>query len=137
MNPYIAAISGGALIGIASSLLYLLKGRIFGVSGILAGVIVPKPRDWQWRLAALLGLIIGGVVSGDLFPANFPTEQSISTIKLIIAGVIVGFGTQLGSGCTSGHGVCGISRLSVRSLIATCTFMVFGIVTVTLLGLAK
>lgn len=133
MNPYIAALVGGLIIGLASSILLLFKGRIFGISGILGGIVKPTPGDLFWRFAILAGLISGGLLVFIFYPEAFPLTAP-SYPKLVIAGLLVGFGTQLGSGCTSGHGVCGISRLSARSLVATVTFIVSGVLTVFFLG---
>ena len=125
-----AALIGGILIGLSASLLLLLKGRVFGVSGILAGVICPKPNDTSWRVAALLGLISAGLLLNFFSPALLVGQTSDSNLRYVLAGLLVGFGTQLGSGCTSGHGVCGISRLSPRSIIATLTFILVGMLMV-------
>lgn len=126
---------GGALIGLASSLLLLLKGRVFGISGILSGVLVPHRGETAWRVAVLLGLVSAGAVLAVLYPPVFALEVSPSLSRYIAAGLLVGFGTTLGGGCTSGHGVCGISRLSPRSIVATLTFMGAGILTVWLVRL--
>jgi len=120
---------GGLLVGLAASIFILFHGRIMGVSGILGGLIRPLKGDIAWRIIFLSGLIfapIGAQVLG-LMPA---VEINASPIQLIIAGLLVGFGTNLGSGCTSGHGVCGIARLSPRSITATLTFMATGVMTV-------
>lgn len=124
---------GGVLIGLSASLLLLLKGRIFGVSGILAGVLVPKKNDTAWRAAVLAGLMAAGLLFLIFEPEALVGQAQGSTWRYILAGLLVGFGTQLGSGCTSGHGVCGISRLSPRSIIATLTFIVTGMVAVGLM----
>ena len=134
MEGYLLAILGGALIGLSASLLLLFKGRIFGISGILGGVIKPELSELGWRLTILIGLASGGVIGGLFLPSAFPAVE-ISTGKLIIGGLLVGFGTQLGSGCTSGHGVCGISRMSARSVFATITFIASGALTVLLMSL--
>lgn len=127
----VSALIGGGLIGLAAVLMMLLNGRIAGVSGIAGGLIVPVAGEWPWRLAFVLGLIAGPLVymalGGRLPDIQFPIS---SPLWLISAGLLVGFGTRLGSGCTSGHGVCGISRLSVRSLVATVAFMFTGFATV-------
>jgi uncharacterized membrane protein YedE/YeeE len=129
-TPGPAAI-GGALIGLAAAMLLLLNGRIAGVAGILSRLLPPQPGDAAWRLYFLGGLIAGALVwriasgqtAADLvFEATWP--------MLIIGGLLVGAGTRIGNGCTSGHGVCGIGRLSPRSLVATLTFMVAGMATV-------
>lgn len=127
----ISSLAGGMLIGVSAVLLMLLNGRIAGVSGIAGGLIAPVAGDWQWRLAFVLGLAAGplvyGALGGPMPDIQFPMA---SPIGLIAAGLLVGFGTRLGSGCTSGHGVCGVSRLSARSLAATGAFMFTGFATV-------
>jgi uncharacterized membrane protein YedE/YeeE len=124
---------GGAVIGISVSLLLLLIGRVFGVSGILGGTVFPVKGDTYWRLAALLGFPVAGLVMAHLMPATMAAETPSDIWVYCLAGVLVGFGTQMGSGCTSGHGVCGISRFSPRSIVATLCFMAAGFATVTLL----
>ncbi len=132
------SIVGGILIGLAAFLLQLLLGRVAGISGILGGLLPPTKGDTAWRAMFLLGLVAGGAImlflSNDRFssPINNP-----STLRILLAGVLVGFGTRLGSGCASGHGVCGLSRLSPRSLVATFSFVAMGIVFVTLFGGAE
>ncbi|SMF16254.1 YeeE/YedE family protein [Pseudobacteriovorax antillogorgiicola] len=134
MNEYLMALLGGGLIGLSASLFLLFKGRVFGVSGILAAWVAPQKHDFVWKSVVILGLIAGGVLVSFILPERMPNESSqIPTMaKVGLAGILVGFGTQLGSGCTSGHGVCGMSRFSIRSLIATLCFMGAGIVTVAL-----
>jgi uncharacterized membrane protein YedE/YeeE len=125
----ILALAGGGLIGIASVLLMLMHGRIAGMTGILGGILPPVSRDWPWR-AAFLG---GSILAPALFLAtggDIPFEVPVSTAALVIGGVIVGFGATLGSGCTSGHGVCGMARLSPRSIVATAVFMISTFATV-------
>ncbi|TKC98748.1 TSUP family transporter [Polyangium fumosum] len=124
------ALLGGSLIGLAASILMLFHGRIAGVSGILGGVLSPKAGDVAWRVGFLLGMVAGGAALRALRPAAFPAAASGPLWLLAIAGLLVGYGTRLANGCTSGHGVCGISRLSARSLVATATFMFFAFVTV-------
>lgn len=124
---------GGILIGLSASLLLLLKGRIFGVSGILAGLLVPKKDETAWRLGALLGLVSAGLLLLFVSPEHLISNPSGSTGRYVIAGLLVGFGTQLGSGCTSGHGVCGISRVSPRSIVATMTFILVGMIVVAMI----
>lgn len=126
-----SALAGGCLIGLSAVLMMLLNGRIAGVSGIAGGLLTPVAGDWGWRLAFVLGLIGGPLaymaLGGQLPDIQFPVS---SPAGLIAAGLAVGFGTRLGGGCTSGHGVCGVSRLSVRSLVATGAFMFTGFTTV-------
>ncbi len=113
---------GGVLIGIASALFILANGRIAGISGILGGLLRPRRGDIVWRLAFLLGLIVAPVVLFAFMPPVAVTIDADSGV-LIAAGLLVGIGTRYGAGCTSGHGVCGLSRLSPRSLVATLAFM--------------
>jgi uncharacterized membrane protein YedE/YeeE len=117
---------GGVLAGAASALFILNNGRIAGISGILGGLLNPRKDDIIWRIAFLLGLIAAPTITFMFMPAPEVTIEA-ETATLIIAGILVGVGTRYGSGCTSGHGICGLSRLSPRSLIATLTFMAAGI----------
>ena len=123
-----ASLSGGVLLGLASALFILLNGRILGISGILGGLIPPKRTDTLWRLAFLAGLFSSPWIYQALAPTSLLTAPRIDAgvLLLIVAGLLVGLGTRYGSGCTSGHGVCGLARLSPRSLIATLTFMAAG-----------
>jgi uncharacterized membrane protein YedE/YeeE len=118
-----SALAGGILIGISASLLLLLNGRIAGISGILGGLFQAPASDRAWRAAFLGGLLIGGLFFRFFDPQALSMEIDRSTAALAAAGLLVGFGTRTGSGCTSGHGVCGISRFSPRSIVATMTFM--------------
>jgi uncharacterized membrane protein YedE/YeeE len=113
---------GGLLIGTASALFILANGRIAGISGILGGLLRPTSGDVIWRVAFLLGLIVAPAVLSPFIVTVIPTIDAGAT-TLIIAGLLVGIGTRYGGGCTSGHGICGLSRLSPRSLIATLAFM--------------
>jgi uncharacterized membrane protein YedE/YeeE len=124
----ILAILGGVLIGFSASLFWSLNGRIAGVSGILAGVFQSHGRERQVRLAFLLGLLLAGVAFA--ISSNRIAVPALPLLPLAGAGLLVGFGTRLGGGCTSGHGVCGLSRFSLRSLIAVLTFMSTGALTV-------
>jgi uncharacterized membrane protein YedE/YeeE len=123
-----ASLSGGVLLGLASAIFILLNGRILGISGILGGLIPPKRSDALWRLAFLAGIFTSPWVFKALAPSSLLSAPRIDAgvILLVIAGLLVGLGTRYGSGCTSGHGVCGLARLSPRSLIATLTFMAAG-----------
>ena len=124
-----ASLAGGILIGTAAALLVLLSGRIAGISGILGGVIAPQRGDVAWRVAFVAGLIVAPLVWNLIASPIAPRiEAGLGT--LIVAGFLVGIGTRYGAGCTSGHGVCGLSRLSMRSLVATMTFMAAGFATV-------
>jgi uncharacterized membrane protein YedE/YeeE len=124
------ALFGGILLGVAASLFVLLHGRILGISGIVSGLLSPKADDINWRLMLLLGILSAPFWAALLF--NIHTEAVINAdwFAILIAGLLVGFGASYGSGCTSGHGVCGLSRLSPRSLVATLTFMGAGFLTV-------
>jgi uncharacterized membrane protein YedE/YeeE len=126
------ALAGGILIGLAAALFILLNGRIAGISGIIGGLLRPNKGDIGWRFAFIAGLILAPVIYG-VFYALPATQIDAGTGILIVAGLLVGIGTRYGSGCTSGHGVCGISRLSPRSIAATIIFMAAGFVTVFLL----
>ena len=126
----IGGLIGGALIGSAAALLLAFNGRIAGISGILGGLITSRARSERaWRLAFLVGLITAPALY-RLFYEMLPLQLEADVPTLLAAGLLVGFGTRLGAGCTSGHGVCGLARLSPRSLTATVTFMSLGIVTV-------
>lgn len=118
------------MIGVAASGLVLLAGRIAGISGILAGTFAARGSELGWRLAFILGLISGPLVVVAVTGTPLQVTVSASASGLIVAGLLVGFGTRLGSGCTSGHGICGIARLSPRSLVATALFVAFGMAVV-------
>ena len=123
------ALAGGVLIGLAAAWLILQSGRILGASGLIGGLIPPREGDWPWRAEAILGLIVAPLVARFLFQTPPPTIAA-APATLIVGGLLVGFGTRLANGCTSGHGVCGLARLSPRSLAATLTFMAAGFATV-------
>ena len=130
MTPtWMIALSGGVLIGLAATLLLWLNGRVAGVSGILNGVIFPKKGDVAWRAAFLIGLIVAGGLYMSTVPGAPLPRTDFARSGLIIAGLLVGFGTRMANGCTSGHGVCGLGRLSLRSLAAVLTFMTTAIAT--------
>jgi uncharacterized membrane protein YedE/YeeE len=116
----LAALSGGALIGLAASLLLFLNGRVLGITGIVAGLAGP---DARWRALFVAGMILGGVAVARVLPGAFTSTVHLPVVPLVIGGLLVGFGTRLANGCTSGHGICGISRLSPRSITATAVFM--------------
>lgn len=122
---------GGALIGLASAGMMLFNGRIAGISGILGGMFSTNRAELSWRGFFIGGLIVGGALLLAIYPEAFPSGEGDRSLgALAIAGLLVGFGTRMGSGCTSGHGVCGISRLSPRSILATAMFMFTGMATV-------
>ena len=120
-----ASLIGGLLLGVASAVFILINGRILGISGILGGLLPPKMGDTAWRLAFLLGMLAAPTVFMALAPSGLASEPRIDAGfgTVIAAGLLVGIGTRYASGCTSGHGVCGLSRLSPRSLVATLSFM--------------
>jgi len=124
------ALAGGILLGIAAALYVLMNGRILGISGILGGLIGPKKSDWLWRASFVLGLLTAPLWGKYVFQMNTTAVIDADYITLILAGLFVGFGARYGSGCTSGHGICGLSRLSPRSLLATLTFMGCGFLVV-------
>ncbi len=129
----ISALVGGALIGAAAAILLLLNGRLAGVSGIAGGLTALAKGDMAWRIFFLGGLVIGALAYGLGEPASTSITIRDSLPVLILGGLAVGFGTRMGGGCTSGHGVCGLARVSVRSLAATGTFMVVAMITVFLM----
>ena len=125
---------GGALIGLAASALLLLEGRVAGISGIVGGLLSPKAGDLSWRVTFLLGLLSAGLVAALAAPELVSSTPGRPMWALEPAGLLVGFGTRLGNGCTSGHGVCGLSRMSRRSLASVLTFMGVGAAVATLVG---
>lgn len=122
---------GGVLIGVAASILLLADGRVAGISGIVAGVVGGEKPE-TWRLSFLAGLLGTGLIVAQLWPSLFVNELPRSPVALIVTGLMVGVGTRLGNGCTAGHGVCGLSRGSTRSLVAVMVFMATGMITATL-----
>lgn len=126
----VSALLGGILIGLAALLLLWLQGRIAGISGILAGLIGGATGDRLWRLEFVLGLMVGGACGFGLLSLPTPELADVSVPLLLSSGFLVGFGAKLGNGCTSGHGICGIGRLSLRSIVATLSFMLAGMLTV-------
>lgn len=129
-DAWINSLIGGAMIGLASGGLMLSVGRIAGISGVLGGLIKPAPADWQWRLAFIAGMIAAGTVAaivGGWFPLT-PLASARPLPLLIAAGLLVGAGTSLANGCTSGHGVCGLALFSARSLVAVTTFLCTGFI---------
>jgi uncharacterized membrane protein YedE/YeeE len=125
----ISAACGGVLIGVSAAVLWLFAGRIAGISGIVGGALSPRASDIGWRVAFILGLVSAPVLYRLIGGALPEIEISSSWAVIIAAGLLVGFGTRLGSGCTSGHGVCGMARLSKRSIAATAIFMATAFIT--------
>ena len=130
----VTALSGGLLIGLSVALFFILNGRMIGISGIASNFIVSKDNRIE-NLLFLIGLILGPLIYNLITNKEINVSISSSVILLIIAGILVGFGTRLSNGCTSGHGISGISRFSIRSIIATITFMLVGIITVFITGI--
>lgn len=130
MHDYVLALTGGIMIGTAAVLLMAAQGQIMGVSGIVKRLLPPVSNDWQWRALFVTGVLLAPLVAW-IFNGSLP-DVSITKnpLVLLIGGLIVGVGTALGNGCTSGHGVCGLSRLSYRSVIATCVFFLTAVITV-------
>jgi uncharacterized membrane protein YedE/YeeE len=127
-----ASLTGGIILGLASAIFILVNGRLLGISGILGGLFPPKVGDTTWRIAFMLGLFAAPAVFHAVVPVQYITAPRIeaSDFLVVAAGLLVGIGTRYASGCTSGHGVCGLSRLSPRSLVATASFMGAGFITV-------
>lgn len=130
MSSLFFSLIGGVLIGIAVSVMLLFNGRVTGVSGIIAASLSKPNKNELWRLMFLAGMIMGGIVMYFLRPDFFNNLSDRTITQVLVAGLLVGYGTVMGSGCTSGHGVCGVSRFSIRSVFATLTFMLFGFITV-------
>ena len=129
-QAFMLAAAGGALIGLSAVLLMWLNGRVLGVSGLVGGILAFRSDDRLLRVMFLAGVVLAGLVGAALWPTTNPGAATSNVALLIVGGFVVGLGTRLGSGCTSGHGVCGLARLSLRSLVATCTFMAVAMVTV-------
>ena len=128
------SLMGGILIGIAATIIFFVNGRIMGISGILGNLIATKETDQKfWRIIFILGVLIGPLIFILLFK-EIKSEMVANTTLLIISGFLVGLGTSLGNGCTSGHGICGLSRFSIRSIVATLVFVVSGMITVYLIN---
>ncbi|AMS32799.1 hypothetical protein AEM42_11160 [Betaproteobacteria bacterium UKL13-2] len=135
--PWLNAVIGGSLIGLASGGLMLFNGRIAGISGIFHQTVAGSREAWRWMF--LVGLVLAGVVAVLLYPSVLPAVSTASpatggALKVMAAGLLVGFGTRMASGCTSGHGVCGLARFSLRSLAAVVTFLTIGILVTFLIG---
>ena len=132
VDQMILPLLGGALIGTAVTVMLLLNGRVTGISGIVNGLLTVQKDDMSWRWAFVGGLLVGGLLLFRIHPGFFENVSGRSLLTVAIGGVLVGFGTVMGGGCTSGHGVCGISRFSIRSITATLVFIALGVCTVTL-----
>ncbi|NMO18198.1 YeeE/YedE family protein [Pyxidicoccus fallax] len=130
MNTFLLPLLGGALIGVSASLLLLFNGRVAGVSGITGGLLTPAAGDVGWRAAFLGGLALGGVLLGVFLPRSLGAPVVPGVGATLLAGLLVGFGSRLGGGCTSGHGICGVARGATRSVVATATFVATGVLTV-------
>lgn len=135
-SDWIRALAGGALIGVSASLMLAFNGRVTGISGIVGGLVHPSAGDVAWRALFVAGLVAGGIVAAFTLPGAF-TGASTGIGTALVAGLLVGVGTRVGNGCTSGHGVCGVSRFSVRSIAATLTFICTGALVVLATGGAR
>lgn len=124
---------GGLMIGLSATFMMLFLGRVTGISGIFGGLVVPRQGETAWRIVFVLGLLSGGAVLGLFYPQAFPKDFNQPLWIVGMAGLLVGFGTRLGSGCTSGHGICGLARFSQRSLASVITFIFTGAVAVYLM----
>jgi len=134
MEQILYPLIGGIIIAISSSMVLGGLGKIAGITGIVEGALHRPGKNVTWRYAFILGLIAGGFIMYNAAPQFFQYELKASPLTAIVAGLLVGYGTRLGSGCTSGHGVCGLPRFAKRSFVATMTFMGFGMLTVFLRG---
>lgn len=135
LQTIIYPLIGGALIGLSATFMLLFNGRVTGISGIIAASLSKPTQDTTWRILFLAGMVLAGIAIAGVQPELFMNTTSRSNDLIILAGLLVGYGTVMGSGCTSGHGICGISRFSIRSLLATLTFMTVGALTVQILRL--
>jgi hypothetical protein len=126
---FLSAFSGGIIIGFAALLMFIGLGRITGISGIASGLLKPFDEQFSWRLIFILSMVVGGAVYPWVWGRELVVDVNAPWFIYVIAGLLVGFGTRMGSGCTSGHGICGVARFSTRSLVATLTFILSAIVT--------
>ncbi|QNE03341.1 YeeE/YedE family protein [Vibrio vulnificus] len=124
------SLAGGILLGISALTMLLVNGKVAGISGILTGLLTPKSRDFAWRLMFVIGMVSGGVLAVTFGAASASVALPTSGVLIAAAGLLVGIGTRLANGCTSGHGICGIGRLSKRSIVATAIFMAVAAMTV-------
>ncbi len=125
----VGAAAGGALFGAAAGLLLLATGRIAGVAGIAAGIVRPERGELAWRALFVAGLLLGGFISAAVLPSQFAWHREASTARVIAAGLLIGVGSRVGNGCTSGHGICGVARFSLRSITAVALFTAVGALT--------
>jgi uncharacterized membrane protein YedE/YeeE len=130
LTTSLASLAGGVLVGLASAAILIAQGRVAGVSGICGSLLRPVAGDIAWRVGFVAGLFATGFVGARFWPAAYSLAGVPSMPALVVAGLLVGFGTRLGNGCTSGHGVCGVARLSRRSIVAALTFIGVAVVTV-------
>ncbi|MBE8222059.1 MAG: YeeE/YedE family protein [Bdellovibrionales bacterium] len=130
MSEYLLALIGGALIGLSSVLLLFTHGKIAGISGMIKGSIIDKQSDKGWRAYFILGLVIMGLLLSIQRQEMFPINADLNYWGIALSGFLVGIGTYIGNGCTSGHGICGSSRFSIRSIVATVTFIISGMLIV-------
>lgn len=121
---------GGMLLGLSATLLMLVNGKIAGISGVCTGILLPKNHEFPWRVVFAIGMVIGGFSIAQFTDIAVPESLGFSNWYLAVAGLLVGIGTRMGNGCTSGHGICGIGRLSPRSIVATSVFMFVAAITV-------
>ncbi|MCP3142841.1 YeeE/YedE family protein [Pyxidicoccus xibeiensis] len=130
MNAVLLPLLGGVLIGLSASLLLLFNGRIAGISGIVGGLFTPSRQEVGWRVAFLAGLLLGGALLAVFMPGALGAPVAAGVGVPLLSGLLIGLGARLGSGCTSGHGICGIARGATRSIVATATFIATGVLTV-------
>jgi uncharacterized membrane protein YedE/YeeE len=128
-QPWPTVVAGGALFGGAAGLLMVEVGRIAGVAGVAAGLLRPKRGDFIWRALFVVGLLAGGLLAAHLWPGAFAWHRQASLARVVAAGLLIGVGARVGNGCTSGHGVCGVARLSPRSIVAVTLFTAVGALT--------
>lgn len=132
-NEALIALGGGVLIGLSATLLLAMNGRVAGISGILEKVLPPQSEDARWRMAFLISMVVTGIALSPALPEAYTTIDR-PILLVVLAGLLVGYGTRLGNGCTSGHGVCGMARFSKRSFAAVGMFLMTGIITATVVG---
>lgn len=132
-NEALIALGGGVLIGFSATILLAMNGRVAGISGILEKVLPPQSEDARWRMAFLISMVVTGIALSPALPEAYTTIDR-PILLVVLAGLLVGYGTRLGNGCTSGHGVCGMARFSKRSFAAVGMFLMTGIITATVVG---